>query len=64
MLEALRRSDRPSKPAVAFLSVSALAVLGGLAGVLLDLANARLRRACQAVAAAGFVGYAIVLLTR
>jgi hypothetical protein len=64
MLEALHRTDRPSKTAVAILSVSALAVLGGLAGILLDLASIRARRACQAVAAAGFVGYAIVLLSR
>jgi hypothetical protein len=64
MIEALRRTERPTVSVLAVLSVSALALLGGIAGLLVGFANDRARRTCQAAAVAGFVAYAIALLTR
>jgi hypothetical protein len=61
MLEALRASEAPATWTLAALAVAVMAMVGGLAFVAWRGARAR---AAELVAAAGFVGYAVLLLLR
>jgi hypothetical protein len=63
MLEALRASETPSVGKLAALSLASIAVLGGLGWLVLLDEDGRKARLAQSMAAAGFVLYAVVLLS-
>jgi hypothetical protein len=63
MLEALRAGETPSVGKLAALSLASIAVLGGLGWLVLLGEDGRKARLAQSMAAAGFVLYAVVLLS-
>jgi hypothetical protein len=62
MLEALRSGETPSEARLAAMSLASLAVLGGLGWLALAADGSKAARIAKAVAAAGVVGYAVVVL--
>jgi hypothetical protein len=64
MLEALRANETPATWTLSALAAAALAMIGGLGVVVWRGSAGRSTRIAQIVAAAGFLGYAAMLLLR